>query len=125
SGFYIALGTVAASIFFYSVSRTGEDGKPSAIHRALEQWADLKDKWEVRNQLTTAAVEQAGRDKNIFINAPRNTHYELRHPEAFQHGSPFNVPAGHYVNMDKVVAHYRKQHLDEEERKAKNLAAAE
>jgi hypothetical protein len=33
------------------------------------------------------------------------------------------VPAGHYVNMDKVVEHYRKQHLDEEDRKAKKLAA--
>jgi len=27
------------------------------------------------------------------------------------------------VNLDKVVAHYRKQHLDEEERKAKIAAA--
>jgi hypothetical protein len=42
----------------------------------------------------------------------------------FQHGSPYNVPAGHYVNLDKVVAHYQKQHLDEEARKAKKLAAA-
>lgn len=39
-------------------------------------------------------------------------------------GSPRNVPAGHYVNIDKVVDHYRKQHLDEEERKAKKLEAA-
>lgn len=37
---------------------------------------------------------------------------------AIQAGSPFNVPAGHYANMDKVVAHYRQQHLDEEDRKA-------
>lgn len=39
-------------------------------------------------------------------------------------GSPRNVPAGHYVNLDKVVEHYRKQHLDDEERKAKKLAEA-
>ena len=42
----------------------------------------------------------------------------------FQHGSPINVPAGHYVNLDKVVAHYRKQHIEEEERKVKKLEAA-
>jgi len=42
----------------------------------------------------------------------------------FQHGSPYNVPAGSGVNLDKVMEHYRKQHLDEEERKAKKLAAA-
>lgn len=39
-------------------------------------------------------------------------------------GSPHNVPAGHYVNLDKVVEHYRKAHLDEEERKAKKFAEA-
>lgn len=37
-------------------------------------------------------------------------------------GCPNNVPAGHYPNMDKVMEHYRKQHLDDEERKAKKLA---
>lgn len=42
----------------------------------------------------------------------------------FTHGSPFNVPAGHYANMDKVIAHYKKQYHDEETRKAKKLAAA-
>lgn len=33
-----------------------------------------------------------------------------------------NVVAGSQINLDHVVAHYRKQHLDEEERKAKLLA---
>lgn len=42
----------------------------------------------------------------------------------FGSGSPHNVPAGHYVNLDKVTEHYRKQHLDDEERKAKRLAEA-
>lgn len=39
-------------------------------------------------------------------------------------GCPNNVPAGHGVNLDYIVEHYRKQHLDEEERKAKKLAEA-
>lgn len=43
----------------------------------------------------------------------------------FQHGSPFNVPAGSGVNLDKVIAHYRKQYLEEEVRKAKRLAASQ
>jgi hypothetical protein len=41
----------------------------------------------------------------------------------FQTGSPRNVPAGHSVNLYKLNAHYRQQHLDEEERKARELAA--
>lgn len=28
------------------------------------------------------------------------------------------------MNIDKVIAHYQKQHLEDEERKAKKLAAA-
>lgn len=39
-------------------------------------------------------------------------------------GCPNNVPAGHYANLDHLVEHYRKEHLDEEERKAKKLAEA-
>ena len=41
-----------------------------------------------------------------------------RRNRVFHAGSPFNVPAGHNANLDKVVEHYRQQHLDEEERKA-------
>ena len=48
----------------------------------------------------------------------------LTRDRTFGHGSPYNVPAGHYVNMDKVVAHYNQKHLAAEERKAKKLAAA-
>lgn len=33
-----------------------------------------------------------------------------------------NIVAGSQTNLDHVVAHYRKQHLDEEERKAQLLA---
>lgn len=36
----------------------------------------------------------------------------------FHAGSPFNVPAGHNTNLDKVVEHYKQKHYDEEERKA-------
>jgi hypothetical protein len=41
-----------------------------------------------------------------------------------QQGSQVNVPAGHYINLDKVIEHYRKQHLDEEKRKATKMATA-
>lgn len=27
----------------------------------------------------------------------------------FNAGSPYNVPAGHYMNMDKVIAHYEEE----------------
>lgn len=44
-------------------------------------------------------------------------------PRSFQSHSPRNIVAGSLVNMDAVTERYRKQHLEEEERKAKKLAA--
>ena len=42
---------------------------------------------------------------------------------AFQSHAPRNIQAGHLVNLDSVVEHYRQQHNKDEERKAKKLAA--
>lgn len=47
----------------------------------------------------------------------------MRH-RLIEAGCPHNVPAGHYANLDHLVAHYRKEHLEEEERKLKRLADA-
>ncbi|KAK4127182.1 hypothetical protein N657DRAFT_589193 [Parathielavia appendiculata] len=121
--FYITLATFTGSIFVYSISRPGENGE-STIHRWLRKISDYGTEWETRNHLMTAALEQAAHDKHLLYGAERSRHYELTYPEVFTHGSPFNVPAGHYANIDKVVAHYKKQYHEDEARKAKKLAAA-
>lgn len=36
-------------------------------------------------------------------------------------GCPHNVPAGHFANLEHLVEHYRKEHLEEEEKKLKKL----
>lgn len=42
----------------------------------------------------------------------------------FNTGSPFNVPAGHTVNLDKVIAHYHKENENANKaREAKTKAA--
>ncbi|KAL2263378.1 hypothetical protein VTK26DRAFT_7017 [Humicola hyalothermophila] len=123
-GLYIAGAAILGSAFVYHISRPAENGELSALHRWMIKISDYSKEWETKNQLMTAALEQAARDKHLFLTAERSTHYELKYPEVFTTGSPFNVPAGHYANIDKVVAHYQKQHLEEEARKAKKLAAA-
>jgi hypothetical protein len=35
-----------------------------------------------------------------------------------------NIPAGHLADVSQVVAHFKNKHLEEEERKAKKLAAS-
>ncbi|KAK4230746.1 hypothetical protein QBC38DRAFT_22410 [Podospora fimiseda] len=123
-GTYIAVGLVPASYIVYSISRTGENGEESTLHKWFRSLTDYGTQWETRNHMVTAALEQAAHDKHLLLNAPQRKNIELRFPEVFQTGSPFNVPAGHYANIDQVVEHYRQQHLNEEERKAKKLAAA-
>ncbi|KAL2178487.1 uncharacterized protein P884DRAFT_196685 [Thermothelomyces heterothallicus CBS 202.75] len=122
--FYVTVGTVLGSVFVYKISRPGENGELSTIHKWIQKLADYGNEWERRNDLMSAALEQAAKDKHLFYNAERSKHFELTYPEVFTHGSPFNVPAGHYPKIDKVVAHYQKQYEEEEARKAKKLAAA-
>ncbi|MBE3046094.1 hypothetical protein IMZ48_26855 [Candidatus Bathyarchaeota archaeon] len=53
----------------------------------------------------------------------RTTFRPSNPPRSFQSHSPRNIVAGSLVNMDAVTERYRKQHLEEEERKLKKLAA--
>ncbi|KAK2069354.1 hypothetical protein P8C59_003940 [Phyllachora maydis] len=122
TAFYIAVGAIPASMLVYSISRPGKDGEPNAVTKLWNSFSGLNETWETRNALRTQMMEQAAHDRHLLYNAPINPHYELPYPEVFQHGSQLNVPAGHYPNIDKVVEHYRKQHLDAEEAKAKKLA---
>lgn len=39
----------------------------------------------------------------------------------FNTGSPWNVPAGHYANIDRLVEHYRKECFEDNERKLADL----
>ncbi|KAI0537414.1 hypothetical protein GGR58DRAFT_471859 [Xylaria digitata] len=121
TAFYVFAGALPASIAAYQISRPGADGEPSSFSKWLEQFDYFKD-WETRNSLRTDIIEQAAHDKHLFLNARKSTHVELKTPELFNSGSPWSVPAGHYVNLDHVTEHYRKQAAAEEERKAKKLA---
>ncbi|KAI1120004.1 hypothetical protein F5Y10DRAFT_283630 [Nemania abortiva] len=123
TAFYVFAGALPLSIAAYQISRPGDDGEPSSFSKWLQQFDYFND-WETRNSLRTQLFEQAAHDKHLFLNAGKSTHVELKTPELFNSGSPWNVPAGHYANLDHVTEHYRKRAAAEEERKAKKLAAA-
>ncbi|KAI1177417.1 hypothetical protein F4777DRAFT_541956 [Nemania sp. FL0916] len=122
TAFYVVVAAVPAAIAGYSISRPGADGQPSSLTKWLEQF-DFFNDWETRNTLRTNMLEQAAHDKHLFFSVERNTHVELKTPELFFSGSPYNVPAGHTVNLSHITEHYRKQAAAEEERKVKKLAA--
>ncbi|KAL0474883.1 NADH dehydrogenase [Neurospora intermedia] len=126
TAFYVIFGAIPAFGALYYFSRPGKDGQPNSITKWLQKWEEHQEALADKNALVTAALEQAAHDKHLFyyVDQLRSGHYEMKYPEVFQHGSARNVPAGTYISLDKVVEVYRKQHLDEEERKAKKLAAA-
>ncbi|KAI0970388.1 hypothetical protein F4678DRAFT_436651 [Xylaria arbuscula] len=125
TAFYVFAGALPVSIVAYQISRPGADGEPSSLSKWLEQFDYFSKDFEARNSLRTELLEQAAHDKHLFLNSGRSTHVELKTPELINAGSPWNVPAGHYINLDHVTEHYRKQAAAEEERKAKKLSEGE
>ncbi|KAG7292186.1 hypothetical protein NEMBOFW57_002221 [Staphylotrichum longicolle] len=123
NGFFVTLGVVGGSLLVYSISRPGQNGEQSTMHRWLRSWRTTAPSGRRRTP-HDGGLEQAAHDRHLLYGAERSKSFELTYPEVFTHGSPFNVPAGHYANIDKVVAHYKQQHLEDEARKAKKLAAA-
>ncbi|OTB13982.1 hypothetical protein K445DRAFT_319509 [Daldinia sp. EC12] len=122
SAFYVFAAAVPASYVAYSISRPGPDGEESSLSRWMRSFEYFND-WELRNTLRSNMIEQAAHDKHLLLHAGSSSHVELKMPELIYAGSPWNIPAGHYPNIDHLTAHYRQQAATEEERKAKVLAA--
>ncbi|KAH8751776.1 NADH-ubiquinone oxidoreductase 17.8 kDa subunit [Hyaloscypha finlandica] len=123
TAFYVVLAAVPLSIGVYAVSRTGADGKMTGLSKVIDSYSHYKEKWAARNNLHVAMVEQAAFDRNLFQSTPGSKHVELKFPEIFNTGSPFNVVAGQGArNMDQLVAHYDKLNADEEAKKAAALS---
>ncbi|KAI1645668.1 uncharacterized protein F4817DRAFT_342617 [Daldinia loculata] len=122
TAFYVFAAAVPAGYVAYSISRPGPNGEESSVSTWLRSFDYFND-WELRNTLRTNMIEQAAHDKHLLMNAGKSTHVELKTPELLYSGSPWNVPAGHYPNLDHVTAHYHKKAAEEEERIAKALLA--
>ncbi|KAK0119974.1 hypothetical protein ONS95_011398 [Cadophora gregata] len=125
--FYVVLAIVPLSLGIYAASRPSANGQQTGFSNFIgNYYNDYKERWTARNGLHTAALERAAFDRNLFQSTPGSKHVELRFPEVFNTGSPFNVSAGQGPrNMDQLVAHYEKQNADAEEKKSKALESKE
>ncbi|PBP26234.1 NADH-ubiquinone oxidoreductase 17.8 kDa subunit [Diplocarpon rosae] len=124
--FFVALALVPISVGVYTASRPDAQGNSRGFSNLIGYYKELNEKYEARNSIHTAASEAAAFDRNLFHSAPGTKHVDLRFPEIFNTGSPFNVSAGQGPrNMDALVAHYEKKNADAEEAKVKALAAKE
>ncbi|MCJ1295377.1 hypothetical protein MMC34_006939 [Xylographa carneopallida] len=115
-GFYITLASLPLAFALYKFSRSSDNSSAAAaqpwLTRLIGSWASLQERWVVRNTLHTRMVEQAAQDRNLFQSTPASQMVELKFPEVFNTGSPYNVPAGQMANLDALVAHYEKRNRD-------------
>ena len=123
TGSIITVGTFFAGVILYQF--VPKEGETSALTNWLTKYQSRAEHWEEINALHTKTLQQAAFDRNLFENASNKHRFvDVAYPEAFSSHAPRNIQAGQLANMDHVVEHYRQQHLNEEERKAKALAAS-
>ncbi|MCJ1315441.1 hypothetical protein MMC15_000760 [Xylographa vitiligo] len=121
-GFYIALASLPLAFALYKFSRSSEDASAGAaaaqpwLTRLIGSYSSFQERWVARNTLHTRMVEQAANDRNLFQSTPASEMIELKFPEVFNQGSPYNVQAGQTANLDELVAHYEKRNREAERR---------
>ncbi|KAF2133043.1 hypothetical protein P153DRAFT_284319 [Dothidotthia symphoricarpi CBS 119687] len=120
-GFWFTMLTIPAGWAVYFVSRNSDDNTQPFFTRMIEKYTDAQDKWARRNDIHVRMIEQAGDDRVLFMNTKPQEFVDMKFPEIMNVGSPYNVPAGSQVQMDKVIEKYKKLAYEENERKLEAL----
>ncbi|KAM3074845.1 hypothetical protein ACMFMG_008258 [Clarireedia jacksonii] len=117
-GFFIVLAAIPVSIGVYQFAQPSADGSPSSITKMIDGFSYYKERNAERNALHVNAIEKAAADRHLFNNSAGARTVNLKFPETFNSGSPFNVPAGHGArNMEDLVAHYTKLNQESDEKR--------
>ncbi|KAL1965983.1 hypothetical protein VTN77DRAFT_4923 [Rasamsonia byssochlamydoides] len=120
--FYVAVSTFAAGYILYRIDKASkESGSESWISSLIRKWMPSEKIFEERNAIRTAALEKAAVDRHLFISAPGKEYIELKDPELFNSGSPYNVPAGSQADLSAVAAYYHKKNQEMEERRVARM----
>ncbi|TVY14443.1 NADH-ubiquinone oxidoreductase 17.8 kDa subunit [Lachnellula arida] len=123
---WVLLAAVPISVGVYTISRPDKNGKTTGLTQLIDKYSSYKEAIAARNTLHTDMCEQAAFDSNLYKNSKETKHVDLRFPEIFNTGSPYNVVAGQGARgIDEMVAHYQKVNADADERRTKALAAKE
>ncbi|KAF1808068.1 hypothetical protein P152DRAFT_462942 [Eremomyces bilateralis CBS 781.70] len=121
-GFWVTLAAIPTGALLYNILASGE--KPF-ITRWIESYGHWQNKWAETNALRSAYIQQAREDRNIIVNSKYRGPSELNGAEVFNAGSPYNVPAGHGINLDKLVEHYEIKSREVDAKIASNMRARE
>lgn len=77
----MVLAAVPLSLGAYAASRPDKDGNVAGFTKFIDGYSHYKEKWQARNTLHTAAIEQAAFNRNLFHSQKGTTHVDLRFPE--------------------------------------------
>ncbi|MCJ1449789.1 hypothetical protein MMC28_000117 [Mycoblastus sanguinarius] len=132
-GFYVSIAALALSFALYKFSRSsssdpskaGDPSQQPLITRAIQHYNYWQDEFARRNTMHTKMVEQAAEERNLFQSSPWTHHIDLRFPEIFNTGSPYNIPAGHSADLEVLKAHYEKKNVEAQEKRMAKLKASE
>ncbi|KAL2004387.1 hypothetical protein VTN02DRAFT_2033 [Thermoascus thermophilus] len=114
-GFYVSVLTLTAGFVLYRLHRsTEESGSQSWISSLINKWTPSEKLFEQRNAIRTVAMEKAAHDRHLFQAQGPREYIELRHPEVFNTGSPYNVAAGSSADLSAVAAHYERKNREVE-----------
>lgn len=78
---YVVLAVISASYALYHLSQTSEDGTVPAISKIINSYSHYKERWQARNSLHVAMLEQVALDRNLFYNSRRAANIDLKFPE--------------------------------------------
>ncbi|KAF2806662.1 uncharacterized protein BDZ99DRAFT_500758 [Mytilinidion resinicola] len=122
--FYIGVAAIPALLGLYYVSRSSDGDRPF-LYRYIDSYSEYKAFWAEQNDIHVKALERAGADRNLFIHSKGQQTVDLKFPDIFNRifnvGSPYNVPAGSSVNLDKLIAKYEKESYEAQEAKLQAL----
>ncbi|OAL07183.1 hypothetical protein IQ06DRAFT_288945 [Phaeosphaeriaceae sp. SRC1lsM3a] len=120
-GFWLTVACIPAGFAVHYVSRSNSDNSQPFFTRMIDAYTESSEKWAKRNDLHVRMVEQAGEDRVLFMNAKPHEHVDMKFPEIMNVGSPYNVPAGSQVSMEKVIEKYKRIAYEENEAKLEAL----
>ncbi|CAI6332112.1 unnamed protein product [Periconia digitata] len=121
NGFWITIGAVPVGWAIYAMSRSDDPNAAPLVTRLIDKYTEAQEKWTARNDLHVRMIEQAGSERVLFVNSTPQEYVPLKFPEIMTVSSPYNVPASSHVNLDKVLAKYRQEANEDNERKLEAL----
>ncbi|KAF8421422.1 hypothetical protein EV426DRAFT_609181 [Tirmania nivea] len=93
-GFFISVATFVGVLALFKAEQSTARTDKSLITRLINKYTDAQEIWAQKAHIHTAKVEQAGRDRSLFMDTKKSGVIPVRAIEMLNAGSPYNRVAG-------------------------------